>query len=820
MKLKKYISSFLLAGALTTVFCSQNLCTASSFSDGEAAYESFSSGADEEEPSQEPSRDFSDELIPDLVSPALADHDRNRSEDPINLYNHKEFIGTFSTLDEAAENMTDSAGIYELRLSGDYYELNKDFPASYGVTIKYVPDSSSSDAEGSVIQVNIPTLKLSAPTTLNNVSMYFDQPVSTLNIGSRTLTLSNTSLICASAEQASDKLFIVGDRDSKINLYGTTGTCGLFGAELNIGTLYTQNGQYTLCSDNSNHKIHLMQLSSGGVLCFTDRGLSPSSQNTLTTSSITLSGDYDLVFTEGFHCTVESGYVSAGNTLYLNQVSEQLHPDWSTFSFTGIYPSPERMDFQYIIQSDQDCSDAAVFFNGTPALVSYTAYPNIDFNAHYSWVKGEDPVFDRSLLLDDNGTGVYHPDVNYQFRYKQIGISNVPIPQPGDKVGNTEAVLTNGLSEQAQILSAVWSSPDEDPVFCQGKTYELILTLANRQNVYGKFTGQEEVYLTMGNNTIAGTAEVSDANQLTARFSYTIDRITTLPKTTLKSAKCLGGSSVSVTWQSVPNASGYRVYRKEEGKDTSWKRLKNITVPYTLSYKDTTVKPGITYCYTIRAFRNNPDGTTTWGGYNSRGVKVKTYIFAPALIKAKSTESGIQITWNRTERASKYRIYRRTSSSDWKYLGNVSSSCTTFYDKTIALSGTYYYTVKGVYGNVSGKYQKPGLKCTIPKLTAPKLLSAKWESKTIFMSGSRLGVSTKWTPVKGAQYYYIYRKKAGSSKWILLKKQPASYSTSYFDSTASFGTSYYYTVKPVICKYYGDYSRSGIYIKKHLDLNL
>lgn len=181
----------------------------------------------------------------------------------------------------------------------------------------------------------------------------------------------------------------------------------------------------------------------------------------------------------------------------------------------------------------------------------------------------------------------------------------------------------------------------------------------------------------------------------------------------------------------------------------------------------------------------------------------------------------MRIKWKKAEGAAAYRIYRKTPSSNWKRIGTVSGSQTVFYDKTLSTYGTYYYTVRGTCGKVMGKYDTTGLKRVVPKLAAPKLLRAERDNYYgLHNWGFTYAVLLEWTPVKNAKYYCIYRRKAGSSKWIRLAKQPAYDRTTYFDSDIGLSTSYYYTVRPVICSYYGEFSRTGIYSEKDFELDI
>lgn len=80
----------------------------------------------------------------------------------------------------------------------------------------------------------------------------------------------------------------------------------------------------------------------------------------------------------------------------------------------------------------------------------------------------------------------------------------------------------------------------------------------------------------------------------------------------VKSAK----SGVTLKWEKVSGAGGYYVYRKTGS--SGWERIANVKNGKTLSYLDKTAKKGVTYTYTVRAYKGS-----TKSGYNTKGISVK-----------------------------------------------------------------------------------------------------------------------------------------------------------------------------------------------------
>jgi fibronectin type 3 domain-containing protein len=185
------------------------------------------------------------------------------------------------------------------------------------------------------------------------------------------------------------------------------------------------------------------------------------------------------------------------------------------------------------------------------------------------------------------------------------------------------------------------------------------------------------------------------------------------------------------------------------------------------------------------------DGKAT-GGYNTTGKKI-TYIAAPKLSSVSNGAKGVTIKWSASKGAVKYRVFRKTGSGGWGKIGETTS--TSYTDTTAKAGTTYTYTVRCITAN--GKSYTSGYDGTgktIKRLTRPTPTVSKTSS----------GIKTKWSKVSGASKYYVYRKTASGS-W---SKIATTTSTSYTDTTAQKGTTYYYTVRAVSGNYLSSYTSS------------
>ena len=162
---------------------------------------------------------------------------------------------------------------------------------------------------------------------------------------------------------------------------------------------------------------------------------------------------------------------------------------------------------------------------------------------------------------------------------------------------------------------------------------------------------------------------------------------------------------------------------------------------------------------------------------------------APVVKIGNSSTSGKpMLKWSAVEGATSYRIYRSTSKgSGYSLLGTTTA---TSYTNTGAKAGTtYYYRVKACndaglspYSNiVSGQ-----VKSVTPKLSAPvvKIGNSAASGKPMLT----------WNAVSGATSYKVYRATSQNGTYSLLGTVTA---TSYTNTGAKVGTTYYYKVKAV-----------------------
>ena len=237
------------------------------------------------------------------------------------------------------------------------------------------------------------------------------------------------------------------------------------------------------------------------------------------------------------------------------------------------------------------------------------------------------------------------------------------------------------------------------------------------------------------------------------------------------------GSSVKVSWNSIPGAKSYKIYRKTADA-TTWTAIAD---DYTDKvYYDKTAESGVNYYYTVRA--KNADYISAYVSSS-----VITVLGTPLLKDAVITNEGVLISWEGVGGATSYNVFRRTVTGAWENLGTTTS--TEYIDATENSTTTpYIYTVRAVLGDLKSNYMINGVKNFVSVDSIDAMFEGDVEANTAF-------INLVWV-AKDADAYEIYRSNNGSTP-SLIATVYASEPQSFIDDEPIQGVDHTYTIKPV-----------------------
>ena len=225
-----------------------------------------------------------------------------------------------------------------------------------------------------------------------------------------------------------------------------------------------------------------------------------------------------------------------------------------------------------------------------------------------------------------------------------------------------------------------------------------------------------------------------------------------------------------LTWNAVSGATSYKVYRATSQKGT-YSLLGTVTAT---SYTNTGAKAGTTYYYKVKAV--NSAGESAFSNVVSGKTTVTT------LTMGHSASSGKpQLTWKAVSGAASYRVYRATAKNGAYSVINTTKALT-YTNTGAALGTTYYYKVEAL--NAAGKSM--GFSAVVEGKVAP-VLAVGYSS----VSGKP---QLTWKAVPGATEYQVYRSTQQNSGYSKINTTTA---TSYVNTGAKAGTTYYYRIVAV-----------------------
>lgn len=331
-------------------------------------------------------------------------------------------------------------------------------------------------------------------------------------------------------------------------------------------------------------------------------------------------------------------------------------------------------------------------------------------------------------------------------------------------------------------------------------------TLATFEN--GALTSCEHRKLTTGVNYTYTVRAYYKVNGKTVWGDFDKTGVTKKPVTSapkLVSVTSSTATNVTVKWDSVSGANGYKVMRKADGSKT-WSTI-GTTNSKKLSYTDKKVSCGVKYHYTVRAYRN-VSKKPVLGSYNSNGLEIMTIPDRPVVSVSSANYNKLNVSWSRSNGATGYKVYRKVVNGTYKLIKNLSGSTATGFTDTVECGTEYYYYVtayvinnKVEYGSFDSEAVKGKAVPQTVKLGSPS--TTKGQAKI------------NWSTVPGATGYYVYSK-TGNSGYKLIADVKGGNVKSYTDKNVVSGKKYTYTV----CAYTicpagyisGNYNKTGVTI--------
>ena len=236
---------------------------------------------------------------------------------------------------------------------------------------------------------------------------------------------------------------------------------------------------------------------------------------------------------------------------------------------------------------------------------------------------------------------------------------------------------------------------------------------------------------------------------------------------------------VRVNWQSVSGATYYEVYRATSSGGVKTLLGSSPAAPF----DDTTPTPGVTYYYWVKACN-----LSECSDFSDRYATGYACILPVAPNGVTASDGAyldkVQVTWSAVADATYYQVYRAASSGGTRILLGSPTAAT--FDDTTVTPGVWYYWVKACKTCGCSDYSAHDTgysSCVTPEPpTGVAASDGTYPDK----------VRITWAAVSGASNYAVYRSETLDGTKIHLGSPTG---TTFDDSTAIGGTTYYYWLK-------------------------
>lgn len=207
-------------------------------------------------------------------------------------------------------------------------------------------------------------------------------------------------------------------------------------------------------------------------------------------------------------------------------------------------------------------------------------------------------------------------------------------------------------------------------------------------------------------------------------------------------------SAVTLVWEKVKNADGYRVFKQVDGK---WKKLADTKK---LTYTAKSLTASESYKFAVRHYTVKNGEKVLGKSYGTVTAKTK------ALSKVKNftataENNAVTLNWTKLSGASGYRLYVKNAEGKWEAIKTVSASKTSYTAKLNSNFEKYTFAIKAYAKTAKGTVWASSY------TTAKTSLAASGKAEIISSTSTINSITLTWNKVEGADGYRVYAYKNG-----------------------------------------------------------
>lgn len=333
--------------------------------------------------------------------------------------------------------------------------------------------------------------------------------------------------------------------------------------------------------------------------------------------------------------------------------------------------------------------------------------------ASYSWIKSyinTDDLTDCGIWIarynntttSNTKSGTAYADVPYDYDFWQYSSTSRVDGYSGNLDTNfwykDTSIKTTGLKATAESatgpVTLSWGKAADDVTGYRVYRYDedqdkyvyLKSTTSRKYTDEDVTSGKTYQYKVRCYWTIGGTNYYGN-------YSSVISVTTPPAKVTEVDTETRSSTYLTLNWEKVSGASGYRIY-KYNTSSKAYEKVTTISKGSTVSYKITGLTAATEYQFKVRAYKKTDTGTL-WGS-SSSAYKDCTKPAQTKNLKAATKSSAVTLTWSKVARAGGYQIYRYNSKTKkYEKIATVKGNKTFSYKNTKLKKGsTMKYKVR------------------------------------------------------------------------------------------------------------------------------
>ena len=264
-------------------------------------------------------------------------------------------------------------------------------------------------------------------------------------------------------------------------------------------------------------------------------------------------------------------------------------------------------------------------------------------------------------------------------------------------------------------------------------------------------------------------------NTFSSRSSYASANVTLDAPTNVTAGLDVQNNNlvINVSWDAVPFAQSYQIYRSSSSNGTYSLVAENIT---STDWTDESPQSGSNY-YKVCAVNRNVISSRSSYAYLYYNLSAPANVVAG--LDVQNDNLVVKVSWDAVQHAQSYNVYRSSSSSGTYALVAENVTSNSWTDDS-SLSGSYYYKVCAVgYGFTSSQssYASVNVKLSVPT------------NVTVAVAENDLVINLSWDAIQHAQTYQIYRSSSSSGTYELVAENVTS--NQWTDESPLSGSNYY-----------------------------